>query len=139
MDVFGLMLIGAAVLSLLPLLFVLYALVVDIREGQQPSVWDRLCTEQHQRALARAALGGGRFFQEASRATTKMYFQVQTLSSAVLKSEDHPRRLSEMVLERNPTAAWHSVTNTDEHTEITFCLFNRQGEQYLLTHRLWTN
>jgi len=121
---------------LIPLVGFAFLVMRHTRKPQEPNDWMPALLGDKSRSIVstRATLDQGNSLDEVRALAAKSYLRIQR--DSLFGEAPEPGRV---LIERMPKAVWQHVSAQEARTELTLCLRNQDGEQYVVAHRMWLN
>jgi len=121
---------------LIPLAGFAFLMVRHTRKRHEPNDWLPALLGDKSRSIVstRAALKQHSSLDEVRALAAKSYLRIQR--DSLFGEAPEPGRV---LIERMPKAVWQHVSAQEARTELTLCLQNQDGEQYVVAHRMWLN
>lgn len=121
---------------LVPLVGFAFLVMRHTRQPQEPTDWLPALLGDESRSIVstRSARERRNSLKEVRALAAKSYLRIQR--DSLFGDAPEPGR---MLIERMPKAVWQHVSAQEARTELTLCLQNQEGEQYVVAHRMWLN
>ncbi|NBC01823.1 MAG: hypothetical protein GVY15_13310 [Bacteroidetes bacterium] len=121
---------------LIPLVGFAFLMVRHTRKPHEPNDWLPALLGDKSRPIVstRATLKRHSSLDEVRALAAKSYLRIQR--DSLFGEAPEPGRV---LIERMPKAVWQHVSAQEARTELTLCLQNQDGEQYVVAHRMWLN
>lgn len=104
------------------------------KSSDEPEDWFRITRRTPAQPIVTRTKRPPDTLREVRDLAEKSYLRIQR--DSLFGEAPEPGRV---LIERVPKAVWQHVSAQDARTELTLCLENADGEQYVVVHRLWLN
>lgn len=121
---------------MIPLIGFAFFVMRHVRNPEEPRDWLPATLGDESRSIVskRATLKRSNSLDEVRALAAKSYLRIQR--DSLFGETPEPGRV---LIERVPKAVWRHVSAQEARTELTLCLQNQDGEQYVVVHRMWLN
>jgi len=119
---------------MVPLLVFAGYVMRHVETSDEPEDWIRISKRTPAEPMQTHARDQPSSLATVRDLAAKSYLRIQR-DSLYGEAPEHGR----VLIERVPKAVWRHVSAKEARTELTLCLQNADGEQYVVVHRLWLN